>query len=415
MSTMPKQHSSRNIGKYPGYWTIKRLRRQLRKSLGSLLARQAGPAQTEGVPIASATVKRVIICRRNHRLGNMLLLTPLLQSLAIRLPHAKIDILIGHARYAPLFEGLPGIRQVWCMPARGWSWPYRMLMLLFKLRQQKYDLSIDPAQNSVSNRMASRLCGAEMRLGFHAPDQWLGLTHAVTSPAEVHEGLKPLQLIRAGFADTSPLCTEITLALSAEEREAGHQRLHSLLPKFSQTKPILGFFVEATGKKQLPPAWWQHWLAALRAARPDIQLLQILPPGQTRQPLDATLPALREEDLRRLAAALCHLDLFVACDSGPMHLAAAAGTPTLGLFHATSSARYRPLTLASRVLELGELTASQVGQETARQLYRASFTFRSLRRPDNSRSKEKMPEATADSCSLVSSSPPRMKHITSSP
>jgi ADP-heptose:LPS heptosyltransferase len=413
MNTAPHHKGRRVEGKYPGYWAIKRLRRQLRKSLGSLLARWTGPAQTEWMPIASASVKRVIICRRNHRLGNMLFLTPLLQSLAMRLPHAEIDILIGHARYAPLFEGLPGVRQVWCMPERGWTWPYRMLELLFKLRRQNYDLSIDTALNSVSNRLSSRLCGARMSLGFQASDQWLGVSHAVPAPEEVHEGLKPLQLVSAGFDGRSPLYTDVTLALSSAERDAGYRLLRAL-PNFNPNNAILGFFTEATGKKRLAQSWWEEWLAALRLASPDIQLLQVLPPGQG-QPLDATLPALREADLRRLAAVLCHLDLFVACDSGPMHLAAAAGVRTLGLFHATSSARYRPLTRSSRVLELGELTASQVARETARQISLVTFTFPSRRRTDSPRSREKALGTTADNCSLVLSSPPRTRPVTLRP
>jgi heptosyltransferase-2 len=43
-----------------------------------------------------------------------------------------------------------------------------------------------------------------------------------------------------------------------------------------------------------------------------------------------------------LAAALARLRLLVACDSGPVHLAAAVGTPALALFGPTSAVRWGP-------------------------------------------------------------------------
>jgi heptosyltransferase-2 len=43
-----------------------------------------------------------------------------------------------------------------------------------------------------------------------------------------------------------------------------------------------------------------------------------------------------------LAAAIARLDRLVACDSGPVHLATAVGTPVLALFGPTAAARWGP-------------------------------------------------------------------------
>ena len=43
-----------------------------------------------------------------------------------------------------------------------------------------------------------------------------------------------------------------------------------------------------------------------------------------------------------LAAALAEVDLLVAGDSGPVHLATAVGTPALALFGPTSPERWGP-------------------------------------------------------------------------
>jgi ADP-heptose:LPS heptosyltransferase len=52
-----------------------------------------------------------------------------------------------------------------------------------------------------------------------------------------------------------------------------------------------------------------------------------------------------------LAAALRSADLLVTNDTGPMHLAAAVGTPALALFGSTSPTWTRPWGEAHRVLE----------------------------------------------------------------
>jgi ADP-heptose:LPS heptosyltransferase len=352
-------------GKYPGYWTIKRWRRALRNRVSAWLAR-GNAAPPACVPLEPTAIRRVLVCRRNNRLGNMLLLTPLLRSLSATLPQAEIDVLIGSTDYSSLFKGMPGVRRVWVMPQRGWRWPLRMLALLFRLRAQAYDLSIEPTLNSFSNRLSARLCGARWRLGFHTPNQWLSLTHAVVPDRSIrHEAHIQQQLVQAGFSRPAPAYPRLRLGLSTAEREAGAARLAALLGPGHG--PVVGFFAEATGRKRLPPEWWRDWLIELRREYPSLRLLQILPPGAT-EPLLPGLPHLREPELRRLAAVTAALDLFVACDSGPMHLASASGAATLGLFHVTRRYSYGPLGPADLALDVGKLTPRQTARATLLQL-----------------------------------------------
>ena len=53
-----------------------------------------------------------------------------------------------------------------------------------------------------------------------------------------------------------------------------------------------------------------------------------------------------------LAASLARAQLLIACDSGPVHLAAAVGTPVLALFGPTSTVRWAPPP-PGRALSLG--------------------------------------------------------------
>ena len=45
-------------------------------------------------------------------------------------------------------------------------------------------------------------------------------------------------------------------------------------------------------------------------------------------------------DLSTLAALMAAARVVITCDTGPMHLAVAVGTPTCGLFVSTDPARY---------------------------------------------------------------------------
>lgn len=57
------------------------------------------------------------------------------------------------------------------------------------------------------------------------------------------------------------------------------------------------------------------------------------------------------------AAFLRHADLFVGSDSGPLHLAAAAGVPSVALFLSSKTARWTPRLVPLRVLEADTMAA----------------------------------------------------------
>lgn len=62
------------------------------------------------------------------------------------------------------------------------------------------------------------------------------------------------------------------------------------------------------------------------------------------------VPAPGSLSLRTLTAVLAHARLFIGGDSGPMHLAAAAGTPLVAVFGPTSESRFAPLGATSLVV-----------------------------------------------------------------
>ena len=53
----------------------------------------------------------------------------------------------------------------------------------------------------------------------------------------------------------------------------------------------------------------------------------------------------------QLGALIESCDLYLTCDSGPMHIAAAVGTPTVALFGPTSPTRHGPYGENHEVIE----------------------------------------------------------------
>ncbi|MDT0635874.1 glycosyltransferase family 9 protein [Spectribacter hydrogenoxidans] len=285
--------------------------------------------------------RRILVCRVNRRLGNTVLLTPLLQSLAATFPSARVDVLIQGQYNGRLLCGLPGVDKIIELPTSPGILLWKIIPLIVSLRWRRYDLAVDPNGHSLSNRVAMLCAAARYRLGFASPDQCLRLTHAVTVPPEnVHMGLEPLALL-AAISDPAPTRIEhLAVGMSDSERERASIHLKEAIGSPCQ-KTIFGFFAHATGDKELSEHWWVEWCREVRTLHPEAILVQIVRPGC--EAVSSEVVAIGTENLRELAAMITQFDRFIAADSGPMHLAAACGVPVLGLFKTTPPGLFAPL------------------------------------------------------------------------
>jgi ADP-heptose:LPS heptosyltransferase len=128
---------------------------------------------------------------------------------------------------------------------------------------------------------------------------------------------------------------------------APEDRAHaaSLLPG---PRPIIALGPTANWAPKVWPA--DRFAALFRELVRDAVPAIFAGPGQTEREMAAPLLAALPEaidlvgrlTLPEVAACLARCTLFVGNDSGLMHLAAAAGTPTLGLFGPTQAAEYAP-------------------------------------------------------------------------
>lgn len=331
------------------------------------MARRGGTLEPCGQPLAEEP-KTILVSRVNKRLGNTLFVTPLICSLAATFPEAAIDVLILDPAHRRLLANLPGLREVICIPRKPSAW----FSFVLQLRQRRYDLVIDPSVNAVSNRIGISLCRARSKLGFAGSEQWVRLTHAAAIPPdEPHQARQAVHLLRAGLPGIDTTVREhLEIRPDESAREAAGKLLEALRagPKRG---PEIGFFTSATGEKRLPATWWREWAGTVQASAEAPRLFQVLPPGAS-EPLRPDIATVSFPELDRLAAFVALLDLFVAADSGPMHLAAAAGTPTIGLFRSTAPADYAPLGRHCLALTLKSHNTKDIAERTLRHLHELS-------------------------------------------
>jgi heptosyltransferase-1 len=284
------------------------------------------------------TNPRILILRVGA-MGDVLHALPAVAALRATLPDAHIGWAVD-PRWSPLLPS-PLIDTRHLVNTRAWT-PFNflpsVLALKKELRTQHYELAID-LQGNIRSAIIARLAGAPHIAGSATPRE---------TPA------------RLFYTQRVPLHQPNVIDQAAELISAAlNQPIHPIQPTLP-TDPASEAWAEQHAPTPFiliaPTAGWgaKEWplsrytaLIPLLQARGYRVLLNATPtsthslPGET---IPSTLPQLIA--LTRRAA------LVIGGDTGPIHLAAALGRPTLALFGPTDPARNGPAFPNARTLTL---------------------------------------------------------------
>ena len=331
----------------------------------------------------SAAVESIAVLRPNHRLGNTLLLMPLVQALQERFPQAEITVVSGSGAAPGLFRAYERVCATHYLPPALPREAVKIMRTLRALRQGSFDLAIDPIVRSRMGRFLLRYVRARDRVGFTWGEARRDrvLTHAADPRgAPAHFTQAPIWLLRTAYpADNQAAgiaLRPMDLRLSEEERRHGARRLAATLgiaaPVGSaewHARPKVGLFANATGQKLYPLPWWRQLIGCFRGSH--IQFVEFIP-EDARPRLAAEIPGVYTPDLRVLGATLAATSLLVVADGGVMHLAEAAGAPVLGLFRTTQPSQYAPLRAGSEGLWAPDASPETVAARMRELLYAAA-------------------------------------------
>jgi len=95
-----------------------------------------------------ASVKRVLIIRPNHRLGNQLLLTPLVDDVADTFHNCEIDLFVKGGVAIPVFQNHTKINNITRLPKYPFLHIFQYLKGWMSINSRHYDIAINGAANS---------------------------------------------------------------------------------------------------------------------------------------------------------------------------------------------------------------------------------------------------------------------------
>ncbi len=285
-------------------------------------------------------VNRVLISRPNHRLGNMLLITPLVQEISETFPDCIIDLFVKGKITPIIFQNYPQVKNIIELPKKPLKDFSEYLKVWFSLKRTKYDLVINVEKGSSSGRISTIIPSADFK--FYGDDfeelknKYSDIKHIAKYP--VYNFRRFLEIL-----NQKPLQGNVPvldLKLSSLELEEGKQDL--LKVTTNDSRKTIAFFTYATGAKCYSVEWWNNFYEQFYPKySEDYNLIEILPVENISQ-LEHKLPTYYSKDIREIASLMANCEVVVAADSGMMHLSSAALTPTIGLFSVTQTTVYAP-------------------------------------------------------------------------
>jgi|GEM_PF-30535 len=338
---------------------LKRKINDVRRQFMDRITRGIGGGTTGQPPdLNGQLIRRILICRPNHRLGNMLMITPLIQDLAHYFPEASVDLFVQGGMARPIFKNYPQVSKIIQLPGRPFSHLLKYVGGWISMRfGRKYDLVINAYGGSSSGRLSTRFARARYRV-FIEDRKTAGIPpeeddrHMAKYPAEQFR----LQMDKSGLLPPAGPVPFMDLLLDENEIAAGSAALRGIT---GNDRPAICLFTNATGDKLYPSAWWSDVYRKLRIAHPQWNIVEVLPVGASSQ-LTEELPRYFDRDIRKVAAFFRNCALIVAGDSGIMHLASAAGAPLLALFKVTNMRVYAPYNPESKSIDTRSLSVDEV-------------------------------------------------------
>jgi ADP-heptose:LPS heptosyltransferase len=335
--------------------------RRLGPVLCALLAAWKRARRARAPLPARESVERILILKL-WGMGSIVLAFPLLVRLRERHPHARIDFL-SLRENAAVLELIPQLdRRLALDLGRGIpAFLAATLRAIAALRRERYDLLYDLEFFTRFSAILSLLVRPRRSHGFSSKNQWRGRLHDVQVPfnAYHHVALNFLALLRADPMDpVDPSPIEGDRALPPLRAPAGSweacRALLSADPAWRDGGPLVVVNPNA-GDMALERRWPAERVAELLThlcARRELNVVAIGAPAE-REYVESVIRAARLEarvvnaagriDVPQLVALLARAAVVVTNDSGPLHLAAAAGASTAALFGPETPALYGPL------------------------------------------------------------------------
>lgn len=296
---------------------------------------------------------RILLIRPDH-LGDVLLTTPAIRALRAARPNLEIHMLVGPWA-ANIMANYPDVDYVLTVPFPGFSRqpkdglssPYRIAFDTSRhLRRIGYDSAVIFRPDHWWGAMVAYLAGIPERIGYQMPDTTPFLTNALESRRD-HAVIKNMRLVERWTGPTTPQQAILDFPVN----EAQQQEARSLLREYGirlQEKLVCIHPGSGTWVKQWSATKWAE-VADILSEQLEAKIVLTGTQGESHL-TDAIEQAMQTEAINlagktsipQLAALYTRSQVALGPDSGPLHLAAAVGTPTVTLFGPADPIEFGP-------------------------------------------------------------------------
>ncbi len=297
---------------------------------------------------------RILVTQTGGWIGDMILLTPALRALKRACPQSRLTLLI-RPLVANLMETCPYVDDVIIdTKGNGVGRIQSLFQLVHRIRRRRFDLAVVLHPTSFRNALIPFLAGVPFRVGSSVGGRGILLSQTCADDTTLHEVdryLRVLQLININ----EPV-TGLEFWHTDADRRAVDQILSdcNVLPE----DRIIGINLGTTwGTK----SWALNRFAdAIAGIQDRFEGAVVLTGSSSEVGLGKALQRLVKSNvinligkttILQLGALIKRCNLYLTCDSGPMHIAAAVGTPTIALFGPTNPQRHRPYGEGHHVIE----------------------------------------------------------------
>jgi heptosyltransferase-2 len=296
-------------------------------------------------------IERILI-RGPNWVGDAVLAIPAMKALREHFPHAELTLFV-RPWVAGLFTSAPFVDHVWseAKPAGVGAWA----RITRSIRERRFDLAV-LFPNSFESALMMFFGGVPQRVGYATDGRRWILTKAIAPPAgSRHQVHYYLDLVKALSCGTERPSIEIH-ATSEERRTARELLAAEGIPAMAPFLVLNAGAAYGSAKR-----WHEDRFAHVAdILAQEFALHVALIGSETERPIADVIRARMKTagavlngrtSLETLIGLLAESSLMITNDSGPMHIAAALGIPTVAIFGSTDERVTGPYGARTRIVK----------------------------------------------------------------
>jgi len=352
---------------------VRRIEKYLKRFTGSFLGLFLPRERISQIPLHR--IQSILVVRQHNELGDMLCAVPLLRALRHRFPGARIDLIASPVNWEIMLRH-PFINEVLLYDKTQYlRSPWKAVRFYRRLKAARYDLAIVPSTVSISftSHLLAYLSGAPYRIGASSlngmqnpSSRFLNFVLDLhwDEQRNPHQAERNLDYLRCLGITTDNLTAVIGLTEEEKRSAADFLSSHAAGKKY-----LVGFHPGAGKISNRWPAERFARVADRLASAADALIVVTMghmDDEPTKKMLDcmkASPVIVKEKDIRKAAAIIDQLSLYITNDTGMMHVAGATATTVLSLFGPSDPYQWAPRSNRSRFLHARDGNIASISED----------------------------------------------------